>query len=264
MSSRIFVIFGTQRTGTTLLATRLNSHPHITCYSEVLLPDVDSEPSLRGWLAGRGYPQFVRSFPSIRRSFLNSIIEVERPHGVDAVGLKLMYEQVSLAPKVTYAYPPAGRLLNDVGLLRWLKDHDVLVIHVLRRNHLKTVVSHVRAAQTQEFHRLNAANGRAAQITLPLRGLKARLNRLELAERTARGAIKGLRAIDVCYEDYVGNCAPDVEKRICAELGQTVPVGGLQSPLSKISSDSLPELIANYDEVVSMLTGTRYEVFLEL
>jgi LPS sulfotransferase NodH len=246
------------------MATRLNSHPHIVCHGEVLLPAVPREPSLRGWLAERGYPRYARAVPALRRSFLDWVVAGQQEHDVKAIGLKLMYDQISLVPKISYNVPPVGRILHDVGMLRWLRDHDALIIHTLRRNHLKTVVSHARAAHTSEYHRRGESQSPGGvQIALPLRGLKARLNRIDLAERVARGAIKGMPTVEVWYEDYVGSQRVDVEKRICAELGQDVPVGGLQSALVKVSSDNLREAISNYDEVAALLAGTRFEVFLE-
>lgn len=271
MAPRLFVVFGGQRTGSTLVRTRLNSHPHIVCYGEVLLPAVPWEPSFRSWLAERGYPKYFRAVPTVRRSFLDWLVAGQQEHDagkherdVQAIGLKLMYDQISLVPKISYNAPPAGKLLHDVGMLRWLRDRDALIIHTLRRNHLKTVVSLARASQTQEYHRRSEApSPGGVQIALPLRGLKARLSRIDLAERVARDAIKEMTSIEVWYEDYVGSQRADVEKLICAELGQDVPVGGLQSPLVKVSSDNLREAISNYDEVAGLLAGTRFEVFLE-
>jgi LPS sulfotransferase NodH len=264
VAPRLFVIFGGQRTGSTLMRTRLNSHPHIVCHGEVLLPTVPREPSLRGWLAERGYPKHARVVPAVRHSFLESLVVGRQEHDVKALGLKLMYDQISLVPMISYNVPPVGRILHDVGMLRWLRDHDALIIHTLRRNHLKTVVSLARAAHTKEYHRgRESGPPDGVQITLPLLGLKARLNRIDLAERVARDAIKEMPTIEVWYEDYVGSQRGDVEKRICAELGQNVPAGGLQSPLVKVSSDNLREAISNYDEVAALLTGTRFEVFLE-
>lgn len=247
------------------MRTRLNSHPRIVCHGEVLLPTVPREPSLRGWLAERGYPKYARVVPAVRHSFLDWLVASQPEHHVEALGLKLMYDQISLVPMISYNVPPAGKILHDAGLLRWLRDHDVLIIHTLRRNHLKTVVSLARAAHTQEYHRRSGARPAAsgAQIALPLRGLKARLNRIDLAERVARDAINEMPTIEVWYEDYVGSQRVDVEKRICAELGQDVPDGGLHSPLVKVSSDNLREAISNYDEVAALLSGTRFEVFLE-
>ncbi len=49
---------------------------------------------------------------------------------------------------------------------------------------------------------------------------------------------------------------------LCKALGQDLPVGGLTSPLRKLTSDNLGDTIANYDEVVEHLRGTRFEHFL--
>jgi LPS sulfotransferase NodH len=246
------------------MATSLNSHPHIVCHGEVLLPTVPREPSLRGWLAERGYPKYARLVPAMRRSFLDWLVAGQQQHDVKALGLKLMYDQVSLVPTISYIVPPADRILHDVGMLRWLRDHDVLIIHTLRRNHLKTVVSLARAAATKEYHRRGESGPPGGvKVALPLRGLKARLNRIDLAERVARDAVNEMPTIEVWYEDFVGSQRGDVEKRICVELGLDVPVSGLQSPLVKVSSDNLRDAISNYDEVAALLTGTRYEVFLE-
>jgi LPS sulfotransferase NodH len=258
------VVFGGQRTGSTLIRTRLDSHPRIVCYGEVLLPTVPWEPSLRSWLVERGYPRYARAVPAVRRSFLDWLVAGQQEHDVSAIGLKLMYDQISLVPKIAYNAPPVGKILHDRRMLRWLRDHDALIIHTLRRNHLKTVVSLARAAHTKEYHRRSeSGSAGGVQIALPLRGLKARLNRIDLAERVARDAIRDMTAIEVWYEDYVGSQRIDVDKRICAELGLEIPVGGLQSPLVKVSNDNLPEAISNYDQVAALLAGTRFEAFLE-
>lgn len=255
-----FIVFGSQRTGSTLIATRLNSHPRIACFEEVLLPRVDSEPSLRSWLQAGGQSQTLRVFPPVKRSFLNSL--VQSVSGVDAVGFKLMYEQVSLVPKLSYLAPTAGRLFHDRVLLQWLKENQVLVVHALRRNHLKVVVSHARAAKTRQFHSRDAVDGRAAKIVLPMRGLVPRLRRLEHAEAVARQMITGLRVVEVRYEDYVGRERSRIDRCLCAAMGVTMPPGGLTSPLAKVSGEDLSEVVANYDELASTLSGTRFEKFL--
>jgi LPS sulfotransferase NodH len=182
---------------------------------------------------------------------------------IDVVGLKIMYEQLSLFPRIAYVAPAAGAVLCDVMLRQWLKDNNVLVVHTVRRNHLKMVVSLARATQTGQFHsRDGGARTIQERIVLPPRGLIARLRRIEAAEKAARGAIRKLRVIDVWYEDYVGEKRPEVEQRLCAAMGQVVPDGGLRSPLAKVSSDGLRDAIENYDQIASLLSGTRFARFL--
>jgi len=260
----VFVVFGGQRSGSTLVASRLNSHPRIVCHEEVLLPALDSEPSLRKWLIANGHPPWLRVLPSIRESFLDSVIESDPGAGIDVVGMKVMYDQISLWPKLSYLLPPVGRVWHDLRLLRWMRNNEVLVIHTLRRNHLKMLTSHTLAARTGRFHSRDASQTAAASmINLPLRGLIIRLQRIESAEKVARDAIRGLRSMEVWYEDYVGPQGQEIEARLCAAVGQQVPAGGLTSPLAKVSSGNLRDTITNYDDVARHLSGTRFERFLD-
>lgn len=257
-----FIIFGNQRTGSTLIANRLNSHRRIVCYEEIFLPWVDSEPSLRDWLRTHGHPQWLRSVPGTRNAFLASLFESEHlSNEAEAVGFKVMYDQISLWPKLGYYAPSAGRLFEDPFFRRWLHVNRVLVIHTLRRNHLKLIVSHKLATGSGRFHSRDAGTSKR-QIILPLRGLKTRLMRIEAAERTARRIIKDLPTIEIHYEDYVSSQDAADDARLCHALGQSVPPGGLTSSLAKVTSDDLREVLQNYGQVAAYLRGTRFERFL--
>jgi LPS sulfotransferase NodH len=258
-----FIVFGHQRTGSTLIASRLNSHPRICCYDEVFLPWAYSGPSLKKWLQDRSRPQWLKVLPGVRLSFLKSLSDSSQtPDGVSAVGFKVMYNQLSLWPKLTYLLPMTSRVLRDPALHAWLASNRVLVVHTLRDNRLKILVSHELAARSGRFHSRDADVG-DGKVFIPLRGLKVRLRRIELAERAARRSIMRLPAIEINYESYTSTSGPLDDARICGALGQPVPHDGLSSPLSKVSSDNLRDTIANYGQVAAYLSGTRYERFLD-
>lgn len=259
----LFIVFGHQRTGSTLLASRLNSHPRICCHEEVFLPWVDSSPSLRDWLEARDLPQWLRVVPNIRTSFLASLFDVNSiSSNIGAFGFKVMYNQMSLWPKFAYLMPSAIQLLQDPALRSWLRTNRVLIVHTLRRNHLKILVSHQLAAQSGRFHSRNASAG-DRKVFISLRSLKPRLHRIQLAERAARNSIVGLPIIEIWYESYTGIGGVQDDARLCDALGQPVPPGGLTSPLRKLSSDNLRDTIANYEQVAAHLSRTRFEHFLE-
>ena len=117
--------------------------------------------------------------------FFASLFESEYlSNEAEAIGFKVMYDQISLWPKLAYYAPSAGGLFEDLFFRRWLQVNRVLVIHTLRRNHLKLMVSHKLATESGRFHSRDAGTSKR-QIVLPLRGLKTRLMRIEAAERTA-------------------------------------------------------------------------------
>jgi LPS sulfotransferase NodH len=180
---------------------------------------------------------------------------------VGAIGVKVMYNQMSLWPKLAYLAPEAGQLFQDRALRRWLSVNQAVIVHVLRRNRLKVLVSHELAAQSGRFHSRDPAAG-CHSVLIPLRGLKARLRRIEVAERVARDSIVGLPTIEIQYEDYISDGGAELDASLCAALGQSLPEEGLSSPLSKVSSDDLRETVANYDQVAARLSGTAFERFL--
>lgn len=258
-----FIVFGNQRTGSTLVSTRLNSHSHVICFEEVFLPWVDSNPSLREWLDTNGYPQWMRVDPRMKAAFVSSLFDSSTlPTGIEAVGFKVMYNQLSLWPKLAYFMPRTGQLLCDHKFQKWLRDNRVVIIHTLRRNRLKVLVSHELAAQTGRFHSRDGGR-RNSSVVIPLRGLKARLSRIEAAEKVARKVIEGLPVVEITYEDYVGPHGIEVDARVCAALGQSIPARGLTSQLTKVSSDDLRDTITNYAQVAAYLSGSRYECFLK-
>ena len=261
---QLFIVFGNQRTGSTLIASRLNSHSRIVCFEELFLPWVDSEPSLRGWLSANGRPQWLRTVPGTRTSFLASLLDAEYLSSeVNAIGFKVMYNQMSLLPKLAYYIPPAGRLFEDPVFRRWLYANHVVVIHTLRRNHLKMLVSHKLATASGRFHSRDA-EAIDHQISLSLRGLVARLIRIEAAERVAKSVIRNLPSIEIYYEDYVSSQGNIDDIRLCRTLGQSIPPNGLTSLLTKVSSDDLRDTVKNYEQVAAHLKGTRFERFLAL
>ena len=263
MTRMPFIIYGNQRTGSTLLASRLNSHPNIICHEEVFLPWLDSEPSFRQWLTARRYPQYFRVLPGTRRCFLDFLYtRNEGVEDINAIGFKIMYNQVSVWPKAAYCVPPLGELFRDPALGNWLQANQVLVIHMLRRNHLKIVASHLAAAQSGRFHSRDVS-GPDQKVVISLRGLKARLYRIELAQRVAHSTISGLPSIEVCYEEYIGGHGKNYDDEICRALHLPVSPTGLMSPLQKVTSDNLRDVVKNYDQVAEHLSGTRFERFLD-
>jgi LPS sulfotransferase NodH len=202
--------------------------------------------------------------PGVRLSFLKWLSDPDQASGdIAAIGFKVMYNQMSLWPKLAYLMPFASFVLRDPALHGWLKKNQVLIIHTLRKNHLKILVSHDLAAQSGQFHSRDVAAG-DRRIFISVKWLKARLRRIELAEKAARYSVAGLPSIEICYESYISTGGVQYDDRICNALGQHMPAEGLCSPLSKVSSDNLRDIIINYDEVAGHLAGTRFERFLEL
>ena len=197
-----FVVLSTQRSGSTWVVDMLTSHPRVVAYSELFMhggqgtPQWGQEKDLPYWqtfIATSGGGRFARPYWLWR--YLGQAFE-ERP-GVDAIGFKLMYSQLT-------------RIAKPLTPALWLKR--VRIIHLMRRNALDVVLSkeagearrgvlHAREGQPVESVRVTARHRRSAGAA---DGARA-------ADRGRAGALQARRhpVPEVIYEDLVAN-----EKRV--------------------------------------------------
>jgi hypothetical protein len=117
-----FIVLSTQRSGSTWVVDMLNSHPRVLAYSELFMhggegkPKWGREQDLPYWQTyARGKHRITKPYWLWR--YLGQAYR-ERP-GIDAVGFKLMYSQLT-------------RISRPLMPALWLKR--VRIIHLIRRN----------------------------------------------------------------------------------------------------------------------------------
>ena len=243
-----FVVLSTQRSGSTWVVDMLTSHPRVVAYSELFMhgghgtPKWGQEQDLPYWqtyIREQGGGRLARPFHLWR--YLSRALE-ERP-GVDAVGFKLMYSQLT-------------RVAKPLTVALWLKR--VRIIHLMRRNALDVVLS--RDAGEARRGVLHAREGQ------PVETVRFRLGTDDLVERLtahewqiegARVRFKrvGIPYTEVIYEDLVAN-----EKQGFDDLFRFLGVepAPVSSSLQKVNPTSHEELIENYGEVREALEGTKF------
>lgn len=217
-----FVIVTTGRTGSELLVSLLDSHPRISCDSEIL-----SIP--------RAHPaQFV-----LRRSAL------ARARGC-AYGFKLVAEHARLQG-------PHDR----VGFLRGFADRGFRIIVLERRDLLQQVVSSIRGVETQHHHRLEDRDEFRPLRADPVAVLCA-LAWFEDAVNFVRSALADVPVLNLVYEDDL--LEPERQQqsadRVCAFLG--LPPAPVRTDLVKIAPRSVADQLENFDEVAALLCHTRF------
>ena len=134
-----FIVLGQGRTGSTLLVQALNSHPAIVGFGEIFnfseFLNADAEPvqfNIAGWSTDQAADRALRS--SDYQRFLRERVFCNHEPLVRAVGFKFHYEHV---------------WGNDPSLAGYLAaDKDLRVIHLTRRNRLRTLVSKNLALKT--------------------------------------------------------------------------------------------------------------------
>jgi LPS sulfotransferase NodH len=174
-------------------------------------------------------------------AYLEEIVDMQGD--VDAFGFKLMYGQARRYPE----------------LVDWCKDHQVRVVHLVRRNTLKMIVSREIAKRRGVY--LSTRSLKPVKVMLKTKGLVLELERLESIVDKYRKAFSSNCCLDVEYEQLISNCDGETN-RILDFLG-IEPNGSLRSKLVKTSSDSLMELVENYQHVCAALRGSPYELLLD-
>jgi LPS sulfotransferase NodH len=240
-----FVVLSTQRSGSTWVVDMLESHPRVVAYSELFMHGGDGTPKWGGekdlpyWQTySRGKGRLARPYWLWR--YLGQAFR-ERP-GVDAIGFKLMYSQLT-------------RISRPLLPALWMKR--VRIIHLIRRNALDVVLS--KEAGAARGGRLHAREGnQVEQVRLNL-DTETLLRRMTLHERAIAGARVrfkrvGLPYTEVVYEDLAADESGFAS--LFEFLG--VEAAPVSSSLQKLNPTSHEELIENYGEVRDALTETEF------
>jgi LPS sulfotransferase NodH len=242
------VVLSTQRSGSTWMVDMLTSHPRVVAYSELFMhggegtPRWGHEQDLPYWqtyIREQGGGRLTRPFQLWR--YLGRALE-ERP-GVDAIGFKLMYSQLT-------------RIAKPLTPALWLKR--VRIIHLMRRNALDVVLSRdAGEARRGVLHAREGQSVEAVRVRLRTDDLLKRLTAHERQIEGARVRFKrvGIPYTEVIYEDLVAD-----EKQGFDDLFRFLNVepAPVSSSLQKINPTSHEELIENYGEVREALEGTKF------
>jgi hypothetical protein len=225
----------------------LTSHPRVLAYSELFMHGGEGTPR---WGAGRDLPYWQtyvrdkRGGRIARPYWLWRYLGVafrERP-GIDAVGFKLMYSQLT-------------RISRPLMPALWLKR--VRIIHLIRRNALDVVLSlEAGAARGGQLHARDGQEVERVRLRLQPDDL---LRRMTLHERAIAGARVRFKRVGLPYREVVYEDLAEDESGF-ASLFEFIGVepAPATSSLQKLNPTAHEELIENYGEVREALEGTRF------
>jgi LPS sulfotransferase NodH len=245
-----FILIANQRTGSTWIIDLLNSHPHITAYSELFhganygRPKVGGNRDILVWnsyAASQGSPR--GRLERMRLCFQYLDEEVYRPrNGSGAAGFKLMYNQAAF----------------EIYLLAYLKVRRVSVIHLIRRNHLAGILSEEAVLVRNVAHAQAGSAVAPVQFELDTHTLITRLQARAQSVREAQDFLSqmGTPYSEIYYEDL---------REDASGIQETMRVLGVDatdfepsSSLQKLNPTDHRQLIENYDEVHELLKGTAF------
>ena len=243
-----FVVFTTQRNGSTWLMSVLNGLEGVSAQGELFLPRPRS-PEKR-WDSDFALPRYVeskRAHGSVRPfSVFNYLSALYRVEGT--VGFKLMYSQLRRYPEI----------------LPYLMKKRIRVVHLVRRNHLDVLISFALKREIGRAHILSPEDRSSdVKVELDTRSLLRDLRKLQLKHTVGRTVLRlaRLKHIEVAYEDLVGD--PAGFDRVRDFLGIPADRGAPQSNILKTRTGDQQQVVANYEEVRAALQGSRFAHLLD-
>jgi LPS sulfotransferase NodH len=219
-----FAIIGNARTGSNYLLDGLKTSPAIRMYHEI-------------------FASHNREIGKDFEKVLSTIYQYESK-SIKMVGFKVFYNH-----------------LSDEEWKKLVGLSDLKVIHLTRRNRLRTVISLEIAFKTGRWTTAgNSAGPREKRVTLDPHTLLKRIDSIEAGETLTRVRFCGHPVLEIVYEDLVQS-SHDVFNTVGAFLN----VDGIDSSkirLKQQNPEGLKELIVNYDEVESVIKNTRFAEYL--
>lgn len=241
-----FLLTCPARTGSTMLISYLQTHPHICAHGEVLAPrgplnfygiNYQMDPPLEGVLMS------IRDRDPV--AFLHDF--VWQPGDRRAVGFKGKYEEL-LHPR----YPAVLQNLQE--------DTGIRVVHLFRENLLARYLSQ-RLAQQRGFYNLQDDRELPPdRVPLSPRECEEDFARTEHRRGRFRRLLADHEVHEVTYEDLVGS-GTEALGRVQDFLG--VEPRELTTPTRRLNPGTLRDSIENFDELAAHFVGTRYEAFFQ-
>lgn len=238
-----FVIITNGRTGSNYLVSLLLSHPEIYQYGEVIGESNLRRQNIHTKIRACGSVRYVRN--CYRKRFYKK-----------AVGVKILYYQF----KKYYAEKWGVDDLQDV-FTELREEPKILVIHLKRRNQLKTLVSMELARLTKEYVKREANDtNREVRVHLTPERCTSFFQDVNENEKYFDECFGSHKKLEIYYEDLV----TDTET-ICKKIMDFLQVKHceLKGNTFRQSQRPVSQHIQNFEELKQFFKSTPSAVFFE-
>jgi Sulfotransferase family len=251
LGDRGFIIFTTQRSGSTVLTRTLDEHPEIFCAGELFQTSDDMyhpEWHFAAWgMESKShsvqkinkiinYPNLrFRSIPHVKK-FFNS-----NEKGEKVRGFKLMFTHIKTAPH----------------LWEYLKKRKIKVIVLIRSNVFKTTLSRYRKAENRVAHTAEAT-APLIQFYVPGEKLINQMRELERVNKNLLRYTEGMNRLVIHYEDF--NHWDELMNKVQKFLNVS-PIE-MKPVLKKVGAIKWQDEVENFTEIEQLLKQNNFTEYL--
>jgi LPS sulfotransferase NodH len=213
-----FVVLSRSRTGSTMLVSLLNHHDNIKCYGEIL----NNGKSIKS---------------------IDDIYD-KQPTFINALGFKVFYYH--------------GAKEDSFSVWKELLNKDNLfIIHLKRKNILRTIVSRKIANKTDIWNSVECKTDlENKKVTLNPKSVMESIRKTKRMVNWGDNLFHEKDMLEVYYKSLVEK-KEKVMENIFAKLN--VPESNVHSGTSRQNPEKLNNLIKNYNQVVEYFEETKFE-----
>ena len=248
----LFCIVTTARSGSTWLATLLNSHPEIKSLEEPFIwrasrPNWKEEiPTYYEYRNRKGGLHIFTTF-----SYINLIKLQYLENTSGAVGFKVMY----------------NHMFRNPFILVKLVTSRFKLIHLVRENYLDILISRASAKKNMIFHSTHMSGSDSgkfkASVELEVSTLRTNLTRYRRNAKLIRLLLRAtpLPVHEISYEEMAAD-REKVLKSVSKYLSVPFSPDYFHSELKRLKTGDYGSKIKNYEEVKNALRDTDFEYLL--
>lgn len=264
---RKHIVFALGRSGSNFVCNLINAHPHAVNYGEVL----------GDWTLLYKLHQRIGFGGKSISSYLNYLYD--SPAAFYMAQLYSAWSHVKRAKPINFKF--LGNI-KTIGIKDFsmnfkkrnmsnflVENTDILVINLYRTNQLKRLLSlqnlkgtGIVAVQTSGSPPPTRPKTMHADLERLMEYLEIYESEIEEHHQMVKG-IPQDRVLHICYEDLFSSQA--ATKHYRNRISEFIGISVLEtaSTHTKILPDNLSEIIDNYEEVSKLLSGTRFEKYLD-
>lgn len=248
-----FVIFTTQRSGSTVITRTLDNHPEVFCAGEIFQTSNDihhPEWHFSSWgIHSKSHAvqrlNKIINYPNLR---FRSIPHIEQFYnanekGEKARGFKLMFTHMKTAPYIW----------------QHLKNTDTKVIVLIRKNVFKTTLSRYRKAENRVAHTDTGVTAPVINFHVPGEKLINQMQELEKVNRQLDKFSEGMNRLVIYYEDFYAwdTLMGKVQKFLNVSPINMAPV------LRKVGTGKWQDEVENFSEIERLLKQNNFTQYMD-
>ena len=256
-------LFARQRSGTNALRSIVGTSPDIACFDEVFkIEDRESADPLKResnyftFLTQYCAGDVTRAFPDRVDALFDDYLAYLRP--LADKRLKVL----DVKYNSTHLVAGTWRALSEPTLFSLVKARELAVLHLVRRNYLRSLLSHLKAWESKTYYKYDPAPAADARVMVYTDWAIPEMERWRAEDALVAAAFEGYAhyrrvEYDDLFPDQTGAMASAELQRLRAWFDVPDQFSN-HATLFKQSSLSLADTIANFDDVRRDLASTPF------